>query len=143
MEIRPKIKVNTGEDPAMCFGCGDLNPIGLRLKFEWNGETARADFTPGEAYQGWPGIVHGGIISCLLDEALNYPPYFLNCHCLTAEMRVRLRRTAAIGERLHLEAWLTRRTRKLVETRARITLDDGTLVAEASGKMYVMPQGTA
>ncbi len=143
MEIRPKITVNNVADPAMCFGCGDLNPIGLRLKFEWDGETARADFTPGEAYQGWPGIVHGGIISCLLDEALNYPPHFLDCHCLTAEMHVRLRRTAAVGEPLRLEAWLTRRTRKLVETRARITLDDGTLVAEASGKMYIMPEASA
>lgn len=140
MEIRPKISVNTEKDPAMCFGCGQKNPIGLRLKFSWDGETARADFTPGEEYQGWPGVVHGGIISCLLDEALNYPSYFLKCYCLTAEMRVRLRQTAPVGARLHLSAWITRRTRKLLTTEARITLDDGTLVAEASGKMFVMPE---
>ena len=96
MEIRPKIKVDTGEDPAMCFGCGHLNPIGLKLKFSWDGETARAEFTPADVHQGWPGVVHGGIISCLLDEALNYPPYFLNCYCLTAEMKVRLRRSRSI-----------------------------------------------
>lgn len=142
MEIRPKIKVNTGENLAMCFGCGHLNPIGLKLKFSWDGETARAEFTPAEEHQGWPGVVHGGILSCLLDEALNYPPYFLNCYCLTAEMTVRLRRTAATGQRLHLEAWVTRHTRKLLETAARIKLADGTLVAEASGKMYVMPEAS-
>jgi acyl-coenzyme A thioesterase PaaI-like protein len=143
MEIRPKITVDTRENPAMCFGCGQLNPIGLKLKFDWDGGTARAGFTPVDEHQGWPGVVHGGIISCLLDEALNYPPYFLKCYCLTAEMRVRLRRTAAVGERLYLEAWVTRRTRKLLETAARIKLADGTLVAEADGKMYVMPDGSA
>ena len=52
----------------MCFVCGKDNPIGLKLRFDWDGKTARAEFTPTELYQGWQGVVHGGIIAVMLDE---------------------------------------------------------------------------
>ena len=57
-----------------CFGCGQENPIGLRLSFDHDGDALVARFVPGEDHQGWPGIVHGGIIATLLYEVLeNFP----------------------------------------------------------------------
>ncbi|RJQ38971.1 MAG: PaaI family thioesterase [Dehalococcoidia bacterium] len=138
MEILPDLLVDTEKSPTMCFGCGKDNPIGLKLEFRWNGEVARAEFTPDERHQGWSNIVHGGIITCLLDEALNYPPYFVGLPCLTAKMEVRLRRPVMVGEPLVLIASIVRKNRRLVETRASLELGDGTIAAEATGTMFVI-----
>ena len=53
-----------------CFGCGESNPIGLRLKYRREGDRLRTEFMPGDDHQGWPGIVHGGIIASLLYEVM-------------------------------------------------------------------------
>jgi len=122
----------------MCFACGRDNPIGLKLNFEWDNNTARAEFTPSQFHQGWSGIVHGGIIGCLLDEAMTYAPYFEGLDCITAKMELRLRHPALIGESLIITSSITKKTRKLVETKATISLKDGTLVAEGTATMFVL-----
>jgi acyl-coenzyme A thioesterase PaaI-like protein len=132
------IPVDTEKSPTMCFGCGQDNPIGLKLKFDWTDGVARAEFTPDERHQGWSNIVHGGIISSLLDEALSYPPYFTGMPCLTAKMEVRLRSTILIGEPLVVSAGISKKNRRLVETWATLELKDGTVVAEAKGVMFVI-----
>ena len=53
-----------------CFGCGDNNPIGLRLRFAYAGNGVEASFTPSAEHQGFHDVVHGGIISTVLDEAM-------------------------------------------------------------------------
>ena len=123
---------------AMCFGCGMENPIGLRLRFRKDGEGVRGEFTPGESHQGWPGIVHGGIINCLLDEAMGYGPFFEGIHCVTAKMEVRLRHPAEVGQQLIISSHVTRKTRKLIEAVADIALEDGTVVAESRATMYIV-----
>jgi len=122
----------------MCFACGRDNPIGLRLNFTWDNNLARAEFTPSQFHQGWSGIVHGGIIGCLLDEAMTYAPYFKGLDCITAKMELRLRRPALIGETLIITSSITKQTRKLVETKAAVSLKDGTLVAEGTATMFVL-----
>ena len=123
---------------SMCFGCGGDNPIGLKLSFQWDGKAAKAEFTPTEFYQGWAGLVHGGIITCLLDEAIGYAALFEGLHCVTAEMQVRLRRPVSIGETLIITSSLTKQNRKLVKAKASISLKDGTLIAESKATLLVI-----
>jgi len=52
----------------MCFGCSEKNPIGLQLKFTESDDYLMAAWKPLERYQGYPNILHGGIIASLLDE---------------------------------------------------------------------------
>jgi uncharacterized protein (TIGR00369 family) len=52
----------------MCFGCSQKNPIGLKLEFSESDEFLHASWQPGEEYQGYINILHGGIIATLLDE---------------------------------------------------------------------------
>ncbi|MBI2830697.1 MAG: PaaI family thioesterase [Chloroflexi bacterium] len=124
-----------------CFGCGPNNPIGLKLKFEWDGKTARAEFTPGEVYQGWAGIVHGGILSVMLDEAMAYAAFFEGLPSVTAEAKVKLKLPAKVGEPLVISASVTKKTRRLIESTATICLKDGTLVAEGSATQIVIRNG--
>ncbi len=134
----PQVSIDTVKSPTMCFCCGKENPIGLKLNFTWDNGIARAEFMPTELHQGWSGIVHGGIVSCLLDEGLTYAAYFTGIDCITARMQVRLRRLVPIGEPLTITSSIIKKTRRLVETRATLSLKDGTPVAEGTATMYVV-----
>ena len=126
------------EDYSMCFGCGQDNPIGLKLNFKRDDKTARAEFTPTKFYQGWSGVVHGGIIATILDEAMGYAVRFEGVSCVTARMQVKLRRPALIGEPLIITSSITNKTAKLIETKANISLKDGTPVAEGRATQFVV-----
>jgi len=138
MKTWPQILIDTDSGYRLCFGCGPDNPIGLKLSFQWDGQTARSEFTPGPVHQGWPGVVHGGIIACLLDEASSYAALFAGMYCVTAEMRVKLTNPAPIDEPLIITSSVIKKTRKLVETRASVSLKDGTQIAEGMGKQMVI-----
>ncbi len=134
----PQISVNTDMSEELCFGCGRNNPIGLKLSFQWDGSTVRAEFTPGEQYQGWLGVIHGGIIATILDEAMAYAAHFTKRNCVTAEMAVKFRRLAPVGEPLAISASIVRNTRKIIRTESQIRLRDGTLVAEGTATQFVV-----
>jgi len=131
-------KVSIDERYSLCFGCGQDNPIGLKLNFGWDGKTARAEFTPTKLYQGWSDMVHGGIIMCILDEAMAYAAKFEGMTCITARIQVKLNRPALIDEPLIVTSSVTKKTRKLVETKANISLTDGTPVAEGTATQFVV-----
>ncbi len=136
--IFPQIPDNPDDGRQMCFGCGPRNPIGLKLDFRPNGNTAHAEFTPTEVHQGWSGIAHGGIIQTVLDEAMSWAAFFAGVITVTATMQARWRRPAAIGEPLVITASVTKNTRRLLETEATIKLKDGTVVAESTATMFVI-----
>ena len=138
MTTWPQISIDTCKEFDMCFACGKENPVGLKLNFKWDGKTAKAEFTPSKVHQGWSGIVHGGIIECLLDEAMSYATYFQGTSCLTAKMQARLRRPALIDEPLIITSSISKKTRKLVETKATISLNDGTPIAEGKATMFII-----
>jgi len=62
----------------LCFGCGKDNPIGFKLQFTNNDGVIKGEFIPGEFHQGWPGIIHGGVLFTLLDDALKQGNDFCN-----------------------------------------------------------------
>jgi uncharacterized protein (TIGR00369 family) len=121
-----------------CFGCGQENPIGLKLRFNCDEDKAEAEFTPDELYQGWPGIVHGGIVFTLLDEAMTYAIRPQGINCLTAKTEIRFKRPALVGESLVVTASITMKRKRLIEARAAVTLKDGTIIAEGKSLMYVI-----
>lgn len=138
MATLPKVSLNTDLNEGLCFGCGHNNPIGLKLKFTKDGDTCWAEFTPDKAHQGWPGVVHGGILASLLDEAMSYAAYFEGVTCLTASMQIRLRQPVKIAEPLIITGSVNKNSRKLFESKARICLKDGTVIAESTAKQFVI-----
>ena len=65
-----KIKIKQ-PNSRYCFVCGRENPYGLKMSFyEVEPGHALAEYTVPEHYQGYPGIVHGGIVATMLDETL-------------------------------------------------------------------------
>jgi uncharacterized protein (TIGR00369 family) len=134
----PKVSIDMEKERDKCFVCGQNNPIGLKISFRNEGGVARAEFTPGKLYQGWSGVLHGGITMALLDEAVSYAALFAGVNAITAKMDVRIRRPIPIGETLSITGTVNKRTGKLVTTEGAIFFKDGTLVAEAIAKQFVV-----
>jgi uncharacterized protein (TIGR00369 family) len=133
----PKVTLNADLDEGFCFGCGRNNPIGLKLKFKRDGDTIRTEFTPERTHQGWPGLLHGGILGTLLDEAMSNIAYATGNTCLTASINIRIRQPIKVEVPLVITARITRLGKKLIETEGRVCLEDGTVVAESTAKQFV------
>jgi acyl-coenzyme A thioesterase PaaI-like protein len=133
----PKVVLNSDLDEGYCFGCGRNNPIGLKLRFVREGDAIRTQFRPDRYHQGWPGLLHGGILETILDEAMSNVAYITGHTCLTASMTVRLKQPVRVTELLVVTARITRHRKKLIETEGRVSLADGTVVAEATAKQFI------
>jgi beta-phosphoglucomutase family hydrolase len=122
----------------LCFACSQENPIGLKLKPVQEGEKVIAEFTPGRFHQGWDDVVHGGILYTLLDEVTAYA---MLCHGIelgvTAKSEIRFKQLAPINEPIRASAWVTKLTRRLVETRGVLTLKDNAVIVDGNFLFYV------
>ncbi len=136
------IQSDTSEDLLLnndhCFVCGMRNPFGLQVKpdIEADGAMVRIVCTPGEHLQGWADILHGGILSTLLDEAITYVGIStFGQHAVTAQLEVRFRNPAPTRVKLFVSAKRIKVSRRLVEAEAEVRLADGTLIATGTGKV--------
>jgi acyl-coenzyme A thioesterase PaaI-like protein len=120
-----------------CFACGLDNPVGLKLEFTKYEDEATCEFTLSELYEGWYGVVHGGIVCTVLDEAMAYT-YFPKIKGVTAKAEFRFRQPAPIDVPMVVTGRLVKKTRKLVTTTAVIALKDGTVIAEGTAQAYVV-----
>ena len=77
-------------------------------------------------------------MTCILDEAMGYAALFEGMHCVTAKMQVRMKRLALIDEPLIITSFTTKKNRKLVKTKANISLIDGTPIAEGTATQFVI-----
>jgi uncharacterized protein (TIGR00369 family) len=120
-----------------CWICGEKNKGGLQLKFDLDkrAKTIQASYTPTETYQGYDGIVHGGIISALLDEAMAKLAFELGYNTVTAILNVRFKNPAKVKERVTVRGEITQANRRLVLAKASIHGEDGTLIAEGNSKL--------
>lgn len=116
-----------------CFGCGGSNPIELRLRFAADGDGVKALFVPGPDHQGFQDVVHGGIISAVLDEAMAWATARAGFWAVTGEMRVKFRQPLMIGDLTRVVARVTGTRGRLVMAAAELQLDrDGSPVATSS-----------
>jgi|Deesub1362A_J573_1020465.scaffolds.fasta_scaffold00361_13 uncharacterized protein (TIGR00369 family) len=126
------------EDDGYCFVCGKRNPIGLGLDFSFDGETIKTEFVPRKEHQGYMDIVHGGIISTLLDEAMVKLAIAMKMPAVTAHIEVRLRRPARVGERIKVSAEVLKKTGRVIQAYAK-AVTDRAVIADARGKLVRVP----
>src|SRR5882672_6573930 len=111
------MELNDTTDYQLCFACGQRNPYGLQMTFRLEGETIVSDFTPKAEHQGFPGVIHGGIVAAVLDEALNRTSMIAHNPgwSMTGRLEVRYRRYVPYGPLLRVRASLTQQRRRLVQ----------------------------
>lgn len=124
------------ERDTMCFGCGRDNPMGLHLHFRTDENGCYTSFVPQPVHQSYDGRMHGGLISTLLDETMgNYPYMHEHKVAYTARLEVRFRQPVRIGERIRVITKVKRRKGQLLEMTGQVVREDGTVAAEADGKL--------
>ena len=139
--VRASVSAAEQERYSRCFACGMENDAGLRLDFEvlTDGEVT-ALYVPRDEHQGWPHILHGGIIATLLDEAAAYVAYARGQHAATARLNIRYRRAAPLDAPLRVSATLVKDARRSLTIESRVdTLDDET-IASADATLLVLTQ---
>ncbi|TAM75331.1 PaaI family thioesterase [bacterium] len=122
-------------DDGRCFACGADNPIGLHLRFEPDGDDGvRTRLSISEQFQGWRGVLHGGIVMTLLDEAMAHAALRAGAAGLTASVSVRFRNPAPVGAQLELRGRVVERRRHVLSVESTLSDVAGTLLCQASGK---------
>jgi len=120
----------------MCFVCGRENPHGLHLCFysdEAAGQVTASVVIP-DAYQGYPGIAHGGILAAILDEvtgrAINLGQAD-TAFWVTAKLELRYRLPTPTETSLTAVGWVVERRSRAAEVAGELRLADGTVTVEA------------
>jgi uncharacterized protein (TIGR00369 family) len=135
----------TGKQPnsRMCLVCGLKNPFGLHTAFyELDNKEILAVFTPREEHQSYPGRLHGGIISTILDEAIGRA---IMTHSddevwgVTVDLQVRFKKPVPLGEELRVIGRITKDSSRFFEGTGELLLKDGTVAAECHGKYLKAP----
>jgi len=124
----------------MCFGCGLKNPMGLRGQFYEleNGEVYGV-FKPRKEYQSAPTIVHGGVVSVILDEIIGRAMMIKRPNDFwgyTVELRIRYKKPVPIDKEIRAIGRITKEIRKQYEGEGNILLPDGTVAVEGFGKYF-------
>lgn len=127
----------SGDD--YCFGCGEKNPIGLHLNFESVEDKVVAKKIVPKEYQGYSNVVHGGIITTMLDEAMgSFIQQKYNEQAMTGRLEIRYKHPTPVDEELKISAWQESQRRNIISMQAVIEKSDGTITAEATAKFAVV-----
>jgi uncharacterized protein (TIGR00369 family) len=126
----------------MCMVCGTQNPASLRARFlELEDGELVGIFEPQEHHQGYPGRLHGGIASTLLDETIGRAINLSDPDAwgVTVELTVKYLKPVPLDGEVRALARITKDSRRLFEGTGETVLDDGTVAVEASGKYLKLP----
>lgn len=127
-----------------CLVCGVQNPFGLHIQFyETEPGRVEADLTISECFQGYPGIVHGGVIAAVLDEAAGRShmgagenPRFM----VTARLQIRYRINVPVGQALHLVGNAGPSKARTATATSALYNMQGELLAEAEAVLVNIPE---
>lgn len=138
MNIKDYALQDLGNPEGICFGCGPKNKLGTQIKSYWDADNIHVvmTHTPDERYVGWPSLLYGGFISCLVDCHSNWtviahhyrmegrePGTLPRIDCVTGTMNLKYIKPTPLGVPLTLKARIEgdvgRKTRVLCEVYAK------------------------
>ncbi len=121
---------------SQCFICGDKNPFGLNVEFYQKDQRVVGEYVVQDHFQGYKNVLHGGILSALLDEVMIKSILAQDILTLTCEIKVRFKKPVKIGQKLFLEGWATENKGRILAAEGKIKDEDGGVVAAAEGKFF-------
>ena len=129
-------------DNNHCFVCGKNNPRGLQLQFRYEKESDQVscDIRFPSHFQGWAGIVHGGLVSTSLDEVMVKATEEKGLICVTAEITVEFKQPAKTETPYFLSGRVVEMRHKLVFTEGQLLDENKTIVARARAKFFIVDQ---
>ena len=123
---------------SMCFACGERNDWGLKLKFSERDGYVETELIPKEVYEGYPGIMHGGLNAAILDEVMAITVNSLGHDAVTARMELRFRKEVPTGGKVKYRSRIKSSRGKVFDLESEAVLEDGTVAVEATGRYIVV-----
>ncbi len=130
----------------ICFACGDRNPHGLHMRLERDPDgdpdagAVLCRYRPREADQGFPGVLHGGVLVTLMDEAMAWAMWAKSAALgVTARMETRYRRPVPSTDDLLVRAHVASERGRRLEVESRVQDESGATLAEASALFLRLP----
>jgi len=126
----------------MCFVCGTKNKFGLNASFyELENNELVAIFTPDEKHQGYPGRLHGGIASTILDETIGRAMMIMdeNIWGVTVDMNIKFRKPIPLNEEIRVIGRITDQNKRFFEGSGELILQNGDKAVTAKGKYIKLP----
>ena len=120
-----------------CWGCS-VGTDGLGFDWRFEGDTLHAEHVVREEFQGAPGMVHGGIVAALLDEACGQAARPLVSPGVTSRLEVRYLAPVPVEELLRLSAQVVERGDRRVRAEASILDRDGLVLAHAQADVVLV-----
>jgi acyl-coenzyme A thioesterase PaaI-like protein len=130
------------ENSKMCLVCGLKNPFGLHSSFyELENDELLAIFKPMKEHQSYPGRLHGGIATAILDETIGRAILIKNRDIwgVTIEFDTRYRKPVPLMEEIRVIGRITNEAPRYFEGTGEILLSDGTVAIEGRGKFIKLP----
>ena len=134
--------VNKQPNSDHCFVCGRNNPHGLYMSFYDNGSNeVISEYTVSEEYQGYPGVVHGGVVAAMLDEVVCRVAMIGNHHhfMMSVKMDIKYRHPVPTGEKLQVIGRIVRLRGRLGKATGEVILPDGALAVESALTLANVP----
>jgi uncharacterized protein (TIGR00369 family) len=123
-----------------CYVCDPSNPLGLRVIFRLEDGKAVGQFIPQPAHQSFEDITHGGVVSALLDAAMNRILLFHSVKAKTARLKVRFKNEAKIGEPLTVTGEVVRFKKLYALTRGEVTDSQNNTIAQGEAIFIVQKE---
>ena len=124
---------------SKCVVCGCRNENGLHLAFDVSdGQSVTATFQCNETFEGYHGMLHGGVISSILDGAMGHCMFARGKTAVTVEMTTRFRHPVVTNIDAVVSARVIRVAHPLYLLEAKI-VQDGKVKATAKAKFYDQP----
>lgn len=120
-----------------CFVCGKENPIGLKVNIFLKNGNCNFTINFKKEYQSWTNIVHGGLLSSILDEAMWWACASKGYNTVTAELKVRFKKPLPVNKEVKAEGRVVEVKKKLIKTVAEVK-DKNNVYAIAQGKFFVI-----
>ena len=123
--------------PHHCFACGELNEIGLHLALKFQPGKCHVELAIPNLYEGWEGLVHGGIVCTILDEVMAWALIDHDSWGVTARMSVDFKRPVLVGQAIRAEGWIVESKRRIHRTAGHILDAESGVVLATSEATYV------
>lgn len=127
----------------MCFVCGRSNPVGLYMRFRDDGDQeVTSEYTVPAHYQGYPGIVHGGVLAAMLDEVVARVSMIGDHHhfMMSVKLQVLYRLPVPVETPLQVVGRIVRMRGRLGKAEGKIILPDGHIACESAMSLADVPQ---
>ncbi len=125
-----------------CFVCGRLNPRGLYMAFYDDGkDEVWSDHVIPAEYQGYPRVVHGGVLASILDEIVARVSFIDNVHqfMMSARLDIKFRRPVPVEVPLRFVGRRLQMKERTGRADGSVFLPDGALATEATMTLAALP----